>query len=348
MDDDRAANGGTDGTEPDARPADEPRAVPSPGRSRLPWASRGDLDRSRSERDAARRALRATRAERDAAVESLARARAERDAALASLGFAREELDRSRDMLAEEHARAQREDELLRTTADMAREIRAIHALERSTDHRLRYLHRELMTDFQALQQLLARYSPHARLPPVAGWALSPSGLLTLVDIIESTGADTVVECGSGTSTLWIAYALQRVGRGRVISLEHLTQYAEQTRAVVSAHGLEDFVDVRLTPLAPRQTPRGEFAWYDFDVSDLPASVDVLVVDGPPQSTGRHARYPALSVFGPVLKPGAVIVADDTDRPDEREMLEFWLAEEPRLRPTGSPGPGIETFSFDA
>jgi predicted O-methyltransferase YrrM len=202
------------------------------------------------------------------------------------------------------------------------------------------------MTDIQALQQLMSRYAPEARLPPVAGWALSPAGLLALTDIIEKRGARSVVECGSGTSTLWIAYALKRLGRGHLIALDHLSEYASKTRAVVAAHGLSDFVEVRDAPLVPRDTVRGEFSWYSFDAADLRQPVDVLLIDGPPGTTGKHARYPALSVFVDHLAPGAIIVADDVDRRDEREMLEFWLREEPRLRRQESPGAGVEVLEF--
>ena len=219
--------------------------------------------------------------------------------------------------------------------------------IERAIERRVGLLHSELLTDIQALQQLLYLYSPQARLPPLAGWALSPSGLLALADTIHSSGARTIVECGSGTSTLWMGYALKKRGHGRVIALEHLTEYAAKTRGIVAAHGLTDFIDVRLAPLAPRPTPRGDFLWYNFDPAELDLPVELLVVDGPPQSTGRHARYPALSVFASSLARGAVIMADDTHRRDEREMVDMWLEEEPRLRRRESPGPGIEVLVFD-
>lgn len=317
----------------------------------MSWGARSERDQARSERDAARRGLKAARSERDAALESLARAQAERDAALQSLTTALEERDLFGEALLRrvadsERASAERDSGLLRKSEELINEVREMRAMQRAADRRAGQLHRQLMTDIQALQQLLTRYSPEARLPPVAGWALSPSGLLAVADLIETTGARTVVECGSGTSTLWIGYALKRLGRGRVIALDHLPEYAEKTRAIVAAHGLEEFVDVRLAPLAPRQTPRGEFSWYTFDTAELTEQIDVLLVDGPPQATGRHARYPALPVFVSKLAAGAVVVADDTDRPDEAEMLEFWLAEEPRLTRAESPGSGIEVLRF--
>ncbi|MGP3535456.1 class I SAM-dependent methyltransferase [Microbacterium sp. RD1] len=311
------------GTDTSADSADDSESRPTTWRSRLGWGARAERDDARSERDALR--------------EELARAHEERDAL-------RDEL--SRERADGRRAEIERDASLLRATNAVGKEVSELHRLEKATSRQVRLLHRELMTDIQALQQLLTRYSPEARLPPVGGWALSPSGLLALVDAIETKGATMVVECGSGTSTLWIGYALKRLGRGRVVSLDHLPEYAGKTRAVVAAHGLDDFVDVRLAPLSLRQTPRGAFPWYSFDPADLSDPIDALVVDGPPQSTGHHARYPALPLLADSLAAGAIIVADDADRPDETEMLEFWLEEEPRLRRTESVGFGIEVLTF--
>jgi len=342
------------------RSIDPPR---SPWRSRLAW--RASLAEARGERDAARRALRAARSERDAALSALDTALSERDAAHEALARARAERDASTRALADALAERKSMSETLermRTIADGAQDERhaqvtrrldellteshQIHALEKATDRRVRFLHRELITDIQALHQLMSRYSPQARLPAIAGWALSPSGVLALTDAIERIDAQIVVECGSGTSTLWIAYALKRLGHGKVIALEHLPDYAAKTRALVAEHGLDELVEVRDAPLVPRETSRGEFSWYAIAPGEFEERINVLLVDGPPGATGRHARYPALSAFIDRLAPGAIIMADDVDRRDEREMLDYWLQEEPRLRRLDSPGPGIVTLLF--
>ena len=181
-------------------------------------------------------------------------------------------------------------------------------------------------------------------MPPLAGWALSPAGLLYLADAIERREADLVVECGSGTSTLWMALAMRLRGTGRVLSLEHQEQYAEQTRAVLAAHGVSEWAEVRVCPLVSTPTPRGDFRWYDLDVTSIDQSIDVLLVDGPPGSTGRHARYPALPGLAPLLAENSLIVFDDADRADERDVLTFWADEVPGLARLASPGRGVEVM----
>lgn len=203
--------------------------------------------------------------------------------------------------------------------------------LLRSTDWAVRKLHPDLLTDLQAMHQLFAEFSPRGPLPAVGGWALNPVGLLTLVDLIERHGVEKVVECGSGTSTLWIALALQARGSGKVVSLDHERRFADAARWMLDLHGLTEWAEVRHAPLVDTATPRGTFQWYDVDPSTIGSGIDLLIVDGPPSTIGRLARYPALPVLAPYLSPSALVLADDTSRPDEVEMLEYWRAEEPRL-----------------
>lgn len=229
---------------------------------------------------------------------------------------------------------------------DVLRELKQLDSRLKTMDRRAFKLPRELLTDFQALQQLLDRFKPEVTLPEIAGWALGPRGLLALTDVISSSNAQNVVEFGSGTSTLWIAYALRRLGRGKVIAFDHLPEYAERTQALIDSHGLGWFAEVRLAPLKEWQTPRGVFNWYSIELEKLRGPIDVLVVDGPPQSTGAHARYPALPVLENFLARGAKILCDDTDRRDEQEMIEYWLEENSRLRRLASPAPDLQLLTL--
>jgi len=199
-------------------------------------------------------------------------------------------------------------------------------------------LRSSILTDQQAVQQLITRFRPEGPLPVVAGWALDPTALFWLVDHVDRARPQLVVECGSGTSTLWIALALRRNGSGRVVSLEHSEEFAASTRELLERHGLSDWAQVLTAPLVPVETARGTFPWYEIDPASL-GPIDLLFIDGPPAATGKHARYPALPVLGGQLAQGAVVVLDDAGRDDEREVLKRWLAEDERLRPYANPGP---------
>lgn len=201
------------------------------------------------------------------------------------------------------------------------------------------------LTEVQALAQLHDRYAPSAPLPEVGGWALNPSGLVWLTDEIHRRSPRLVVECGSGTSTVWMAMALREAGGGKVIALEHQELFAERTRAHLERHGLLEFAEVRLAPLVPRETPRGTFHWYDVDAGSLDA-IDILVVDGPPKSTGPHARYPALPLLAGRLAPHAAVLVDDVNRAEEREAIALWSEDGHPLTAVSMAGSASEVLIY--
>lgn len=194
----------------------------------------------------------------------------------------------------------------------------------RATTQRLSRLDYEPVNEVQALIQLLPKVPGAAPLPPVGGWALSAASLLGIWDVVERERPRTVVECGSGTSTVWLGYAARAVGGVRIIALEHDVSFAERTCGLLADHGLLDVAEVRYAPLEDVEVEGMTMRWYDASrLEDVP-SIDLLVVDGPPKSTGPLARLPAVPLLRGRLRPGALVVMDDAHRPDEREAVRRW------------------------
>src|SRR5690606_20333154 len=73
---------------------------------------------------------------------------------------------------------------------------------------RIRKLPAESLNQVQALLQLQQRFTPAAPLPSIDGWAMEPTTLLVLVDLVARHRPARVVECGSGTSTVWLGHAV--------------------------------------------------------------------------------------------------------------------------------------------
>lgn len=192
-------------------------------------------------------------------------------------------------------------------------------------------------------------------MPPLRGWAASPDVLRVVVRHIDRLRPALVVECGSGSSSVWIGYALRRVGGGRLVAIEHERGYAEQTRALVTEHGLDDIVEVRHAPLKGIEpetiTVDGAQVitadqWYDPSALTDLDGIGVLFVDGPPAATGRHARHPAVPLLWPRCTEDAVIILDDAARPDEKALGDRWLTEFPELHRTEEPAEkGAHVFS---
>ncbi|OQE45981.1 hypothetical protein PENCOP_c001G02277 [Penicillium coprophilum] len=129
--------------------------------------------------------------------------------------------------------------------------------------------------------------------------------------LLRSTNAKTVVEAGTsfGVSTIYLALAVaenaKRVGatsKPRVIATEKEESKAKLARAHWASAGkdVEDVIDLRVGDLRETLT------------SDL-GTVDFLLLD-----IWTPLALPALKLVQPHLRPGAVIVADNTVKAGDR------------------------------
>lgn len=177
-------------------------------------------------------------------------------------------------------------------------------------------------------------------LPKMHGWPVSPDLALYLVDIIDTNNYDMIIEFGSGTSTVLIAQTLsikvQNTASAldtKQIAFEHLPEYHNKTTKELEKYKLVGNVNVALTPLAPLSLPGGEFSYYSCQqyLSEVASSLSLktikllVLVDGPPAKTGKHARYPALPILLQAFPQAQIdILLDDYGRAEEKGVVELW------------------------
>lgn len=202
----------------------------------------------------------------------------------------------------------------------------------------------EMLNAAQQLEAFMGvqNYLNHGEhLPGMHGWPISPDFALYLVELIDGNDYDLIVEFGSGTSTVVIAKALARIARQQhgkpatvQVAFEHLEQYHAQTQANLQHAGLLDAVQLELAPLADFKAPNGStYSYYSCQsalhelAEQLSSDIKVLIiVDGPPASIGKHARYPAVpSVLAGFKGAHIDILLDDYIREDEKEIVQLWL-----------------------
>ena len=189
------------------------------------------------------------------------------------------------------------------------------------------------LSQFQTYQQtesllsVLFSLKPDLPLPGTRDWATSPDLLKWILVEILIRKPELVVEASSGVSTVLIAHALRRLGRGRLISLEHSEQYADSTRRFISLHGLDDIATVLHAPLQEYQLEKGSWLWYDMSRMKLDRKIDMLVIDGPPEGIQDLSRYPAIPLLFPSLSHEAIVVMDDGRRDGEKRIAAMWEEE---------------------
>src|SRR5690606_26013125 len=111
------------------------------------------------------------------------------------------------------------------------------------------WLKHELVQEVEALDQLRGLFKPSQITLPLGRGAMDPVAMLAVVQEVLERKPELVLECGSGASTVWLGYALRRLGKGRLVSLEHSEKYFQLVRHQLEVHGLTEVVELRLAPL---------------------------------------------------------------------------------------------------
>jgi len=152
-------------------------------------------------------------------------------------------------------------------------------------------------------------------------WSADTELLASTIEWYGRTSG-SIVECGSGLTTLALAAASATNGR-RVTSLEHTPVWAERVR---NALPVQSRSNINVVDASIRDY--GEFDWYTTDGLGTQADIGFIVCDGP-HGSSRGGRYGLAPVLCDRMAPGCTILLDDSHRPDERAIVARWCSELP-------------------
>ena len=136
---------------------------------------------------------------------------------------------------------------------------------------------------------------------------------------LEAEGS--ILECGSGLSTLVLGLMAERRGH-RVHSLEHHAGWHGHMAEILRRHSLGS-VDMIHAPLRSY----GHFDWYGLPASFQPDPIALAVCDGPPART-RGGRYGLMPAMRQHMRNDCRLVLDDTLRGGEQSAIQRWKAQE--------------------
>lgn len=194
-----------------------------------------------------------------------------------------------------------------------------------------------LLEDYIQLMRLVPMSLP---MPRPGTWAASEDLLLWLAGYVLERRPRTVVDLGSGQSSVWMAAAMRTAGYdGRVIGVDHDEVFAQATRDLARRQGVDAWLTVIHAPLREQVIGGRTVRWYDLDALSGIDDIDLLSIDGPPGQGASQARWPALPALRDRLADDAVVVLDDMIRRDEQEILEDWMV--------GYPGFSVERLDFE-
>jgi predicted O-methyltransferase YrrM len=186
-------------------------------------------------------------------------------------------------------------------------------------------------TDWRAVLRGTAGWPPEVQaalrqIPDgfVSDWSFASDSGLWLYHHVRNSSYRTLLECGSGLSTVLMGLALRdrarSCGPARFYSLEHDEGWLQETQWLLRRLRLDRWVELIHAPL--QRTVTHEGLLFTYDVSMVPPrDIDFVLIDGPPGQVGRadvvrriHGR----------LSPHAVVVLDDAARRSEQQCCDAW------------------------
>lgn len=156
----------------------------------------------------------------------------------------------------------------------------------------------------------------------VTGASMEPMHLVLLRNEIRLRAQPSVVEFGCGLSTLLSAREIEAKGAGRIVSFDHSAEWAQLCDRSLSDGGLSGVVDLHVV-----QRDESHNGFYRINADELPDSIDIVVVDGPPEADGHMVRDKAIDVVWSRLASDGIILLDDGARGAERAIADRWQRE---------------------
>jgi hypothetical protein len=182
---------------------------------------------------------------------------------------------------------------------------------------------RSVVSELHSMHIILGRF-PECSLP-TTGYSMTFGNLHALLELLDDLQPQTVVEFGSGLSTVMVSAWMKRRGYGRIHSFDHDSVWAAKTSRHLVRHKLDGYVTLSSVPLVSTSFHGHTVQWYDInETARAIGKIDFVIVDGPPSHDQPMARLPAVFALRPHLAPDCCITLDDALRPEEREVAAIW------------------------
>lgn len=162
-------------------------------------------------------------------------------------------------------------------------------------------------------------------------WSLCAETIDFLVDVIHATRPSTILEFGSGTSTVALAWAMRRLygasSKPHMFSIDQSADFIERTKHRLAQLGLADSVRFLHAPLSVQTIGYMESLCYMIPPATLEeflgtARPSFVVIDGPAGENG--VRFGTIPLVREYLDPNARIFLDDGFRDSELDTADRW------------------------
>lgn len=162
--------------------------------------------------------------------------------------------------------------------------------------------------------------------PPNDGWTLASDALIYITRIVKHIKPRHILEFGSGLSTRTLARACGDLqSRCYISSVDHDPEFS---RVIVKELDKQEIpncrVKLQISPLVARDCGGRFLPFYHLNPERFASKrpVDLVLIDGPPGVLGGREGmlYQAMEFS----HPGTILLLDDAERKEEKEILKRW------------------------
>lgn len=163
---------------------------------------------------------------------------------------------------------------------------------------------------------------------PFSNYTISCFDLNEICKELALSKPQSLLEFGSGLSTLVIAKLFENNLDFKIISIEHDLDWINFMNGIIVENGLTN-IEIIHSKLIEAKYEAFNGLWYDLDLEKLPL-FDVILVDGPPCNAKNrpYSRFFSINAIKSKLKSGGYIYLDDADRPGEKKIIHDWVNKE--------------------
>ena len=162
------------------------------------------------------------------------------------------------------------------------------------------------------------------------GWAIEQRVYEHLAHIMDLIDKPSVLEFGSGLGSKILHKMALRRG-GSCTSVEHDKKWHENSIRELKEHNLARENSVVYSPLIDINVFGIDTKFYDMSWLSSENKYDIVIVDGPPQSTSPLSRLAAFPLIANNIGNKFYIILDDFERPAEKKIIEIWKSVIPEL-----------------
>ena len=158
-------------------------------------------------------------------------------------------------------------------------------------------------------------------------FAMRPFCLNHIINDISINGRQSIIEFGTGISTIMIARLIKKNNlKTKIVSIEHGEEWAQLTNENLVKEHLHDVATVISIPFKHCNLALDGNLWYDVDLLNQELKdrrFDMVIIDGPPawEASKEKARYPAVPYIIDKLKDKFSIYLDDVNRKGELDIV---------------------------